>query len=90
MRILFFTMLTIALLFGSETQTLSAKERTALLEKVKQTKKLKRQMLKEKFKKAHTQKLRQKLRYKLKKSHFQKENRLNKIKQKIHKLKVSP
>jgi hypothetical protein len=82
--------LAISFLSAESLQTLSVQERTVLLEKVKHTKKLQRQRLREKFKKARAHKVRKKLRHKLRKTRFQKENRINRIKRKIHKLKVSP
>ncbi|OQX73408.1 MAG: hypothetical protein B6D59_05805 [Campylobacteraceae bacterium 4484_4] len=91
MRIVLLTILTVTFLFGSgEIQTLTPKERVMLLEKVKQTKKLKRRMLREKFKKARAHKLRKRLKHKMKKSRFQRLIKENRIKRKIHKLKVSP
>ena len=90
MRILLLIIVMATFLFGSEVQTLTSKERIMLLEKVKQTKKLKRKLLREKFKKAQAHILRKKLRHKLKKSRFQKHLKENRIKRKIHKLKVKP
>ena len=90
MRILLLIIVTVTFLFGGEVETLTPKERVMLLEKVKQTKRLKRKILRERFKKARAHKLRKKLRHKLKKSRFQKLMKENRIKRKIHKLKVSP
>ena len=91
MRILLLIIVTATFLFGSEVETLTPKERVMLLEKVKQTKRLKRKLLREKFKKARAHRLRKKkLRHKLRKSRFQKHLKENRIKRKIHKLKVKP
>ena len=90
MRILLLMIVTATFLFGGEVQALTPKERVMLLEKVKQTKKLKRRILREKLRKARAHKLRKKLKHRLKKSRFQQKIKENRIKRKIHKLKVSP
>ena len=90
MRILLLIILAVSFLNAESVRTLSVQERMALLEKVKHTKKLQRQRLREKFKKARLHKRHGKLKRKLRKTRFQKENRINRIKRKIHKLKVAP